>query len=198
MKGLIFKDICLMATEIKYIAVLLAGMIFLQNEWLYTFAIVYASVLPVSALGYDERAKWDNMAKMLPFTSGQLVGSKYILGYLATGIAALSAVFGRCLGASGVVSAEDFLTIAIAVCIAVIIEAVQLPLMFWVGVEKGRLLFIVFTVAAASAMYSVMGILEESAIERTGQNILFAAAAAAAICSLISFLISNKSYQRAR
>ena len=64
MKGLVLKDISSLVTELKYIAVLLISMIFLQNEWIYMFAIVYAAVLPISALGYDER-KWSKCFRLL-------------------------------------------------------------------------------------------------------------------------------------
>ncbi len=196
MKGLVLKDISSLVTELKYIAVLLISMIFLQNEWIYMFAIVYAAVLPISALGYDERAKWKKMEQMLPFTTAQLVGSKYILGYLSTGTAVLLAVFGKGLGVNGIVSAEDLVIIAISFCSALIIEAVQLPLMFWVGVEKGRLLFILITVFSACFLYSVSGILQEAAMAQTGPNILLLFAAAAIISNLISLFVSCKLYHR--
>lgn len=196
MKGLVLKDISSLVTELKYIAVLLIGMIFLQNEWISTFAIVYAAVLPISALGYDERAKWKKMERMLPFTTAQLVGSKYILGYLSTGTAVLFAVFGKGVGVNGTVPAEDLVIIAISFCSALIIEAVQLPFMFWLGVEKGRFLFILITVFSASFLYSVSGILQETVMVQTGSNILLLFAAAAIIGNLISFFVSCKLYHR--
>ena len=196
MKGLVLQDISSLVTELKYIAVLLISMIFLQNEWIYMFAIVYAAVLPISALGYDERAKWKKMEQMLPFTTVQLVGSKYILGYLSTGTAVLLAVFGKGLGVNGIVSSEDLVIIAISFCSALTIEAVQLPLMFWVGVEKGRLLFILITVFSACFLYSVSGILQEAAMAQTGPNILLLFAAAAIISNLISLFVSCKLYHR--
>lgn len=198
MKGLVLKDISSLATELKYIVALLAVLIFLQNDFLYIFAIVYMAVLPISALGYDERAKWDKMANMLPFSTAQLVGSKYILGYLAMGTAVLFVVFSRWFGSGKTVSAEDFISVAIVLCIALIIEAIQLPLMFWVGVEKGRILFVLITVFGASTMYSSGAILKEISMVQTGKNVLFILAVAAAVCNLISFLAAEKLYQRAK
>lgn len=198
MKGLVLKDISSLATELKYIVALLAVLIFLQNDFLYIFAIVYMAVLPISALGYDERAKWDKMANMLPFSTAQLVGSKYILGYLAMGTAVLFVVFSRWFGSGKTVSAEEFISIAIVLCFALIIEAIQLPLMFWVGVEKGRILFVLITVFGASTMYSSGAILKEISMVQTGKNVLFIMAVAAVVCNLISFLAAEKLYQRAK
>ena len=199
MKGLLLKDVCTMATEAKYTILLLIVMVCLHNSWLYTFAIVYASVLPVTSLGYDERAKWNKLADMLPYTVAQLVGSKYLLGYLASGIAALFAVFGRWTGIRGATSAEDFITIAIVFCIATIVEAIQLPLMFGIGVEKGRLLFVMLTVTAAGSMYAVTDLLEETALTGIGAaHIMILVVAAAVISNLISFWVSGKLYQRAK
>ena len=195
MKGLVLKDINSLATELKYIVALLAVLIFLQNDFLYIFAIVYMAVLPISALGYDERAKWDKMANMLPFSTAQLVGSKYILGYLAMGTAVLFVVFSRWFGSGKTISAEDFISVAIVLCIALIIEAIQLPLMFWVGVEKGRILFVLITVFT---MYSSGAILKEISMVQTGKNVLFILAVAAIVCNLISFLAAEKLYQRAK
>lgn len=198
MKGLVLKDINSLATELKYIVALLAVLIFLQNDFLYIFAIVYMAVLPISALGYDERAKWDKMANMLPFSTAQLVGSKYILGYLAMGTAVLFVVFSKWFGSGKTISAEDFISVAIVLCIALIIEAIQLPLMFWVGVEKGRILFVLITVFGASTMYSSGAILKEISMVQTGKNVLFILAVAAIVCNLISFLAAEKLYQRAK
>ena len=116
MKGLVLKDISSLVTELKYIAVLLISMIFLQNEWIYMFAIVYAAVLPISALGYDERAKWKKMEQMLPFTTVQLVGSKYILGYLSSLAAIVLVIFGKMLDRSFRV--EEFAMMFLVLCIS--------------------------------------------------------------------------------
>ena len=186
MKGLVLKDINSLATELKYIVALLAVLIFLQNDFLYIFAIVYMAVLPIK------------MANMLLFSTAQLVGSKYILGYLAMGTAVLFVVFSRWFGSGKTISAEDFISVAIVLCIALIIEAIQLPLMFWVGVEKGRILFVLITVFGASTMYSSGAILKEISMVQTGKNVLFILAVAAIVCNLISFLAAEKLYQRAK
>ena len=68
--------------------------------------------------------------------------------------------------------------------------------MFWVGVEKGRLLFILITVFSACFLYSVSGILQEAAMAQTGPNILLLFAAAAIISNLISLFVSCKLYHR--
>ncbi len=72
MKGLLLKDVYMMASEVKYLILLAAIVLFLQNDWLFIFFILYASALPITSLAYDEQAKWKNLADMLPFTPQQV------------------------------------------------------------------------------------------------------------------------------
>ena len=80
MSGLIQKDIYTLTTELRYFILVLLVTFFMRNDFLYAFSILYATILPTTALAYDERSKWNALADMLPFTTGQIVGSKYILG----------------------------------------------------------------------------------------------------------------------
>ena len=100
MKGLLIKDAYTMMKETKYFFILAVVMAFFQNDFLFSYIIVYAASLPIAALAYDERAKWDKMAETLPLTVGQIIGSKYIMGYVSVGIAMLLAISGKLLGSS--------------------------------------------------------------------------------------------------
>ena len=49
-----------------------------------TYAMMLALMIPLNAIAYDERCKWDRYAAMLPYRPEQLVWSKYLLAYLFT------------------------------------------------------------------------------------------------------------------
>ena len=201
MKGLLLKDVYMMASEVKYLILLAAIVLFLQNDWLFIFFILYASALPITSLAYDEQAKWKNLADMLPFTPQQLVGSKYLLGYILAGGATLVVLASKGIGQGGAWGAGHMMLAGVALCISIVIGAVQFPLMYGIGVEKGRLLFILCTVVSSSLLYSAAGVIEETAFSygtRFWVKIFLPLAFFTVICSLISFHISIKLYQRTK
>ena len=57
--------------------------------------MVYAALLPVTALAWDEQSKWDGLAKMMPYSKFELVFSKYTVGYIS--VAAAAALCGTLL-----------------------------------------------------------------------------------------------------
>lgn len=194
MKGLLIKDAYTMMKETKYFFILAVVMAFLQNDFLFSYIIVYAASLPIAALAYDERAKWDKMAETLPLTVGQIIGSKYIMGYVSVGIAMLLVISGKLLGSS--FRAEDMVTMLIVVCIALAVQAFNMPLMFWIGVERGRLLFIALVVGAALAVSSIGQEIMASPVTLNINFILFSAVGITIAVNIISFYVSRIAYYK--
>lgn len=194
MKGLLIKDAYTMMKETKYFFILAVVMAFLQNDFLFSYIIVYAVSLPIAALAYDERAKWDKMAETLPLTVGQIIGSKYIMGYVSVGIAMLLVISGKLLGSS--FRAEDMVTMLIVVCIALAVQAFNMPLMFWIGVERGRLLFIALVVGAALAVSSIGQEIMASPVTLNINFILFSAVGITIAVNIISFYVSRIAYYK--
>ena len=194
MKGLLIKDAYTMMKETKYFFILAVVMAFFQNDFLFSYIIVYAASLPIAALAYDERAKWDKMAETLPLTVGPIIGSKYIMGYVSVGIAMLLAISGKLLGSS--FRAEDMVTMLIVVCIALAVQAFNMPLMFWIGVERGRLLFIALVVGAALAVSSIGQEIMASPVALNINFILFSAVGITIAVNIISFYVSRIAYYK--
>jgi len=70
--------------------------------------------------------------------------SKYLFGYiclLVTGALSAASLYVTAAAKGTAVSGEDIAQIAVMACFALIFLAVNLPCMFRLGVEKGRLLF---------------------------------------------------------
>lgn len=148
MKGLVWKDIYTLLKQAKFILLLMVLFACLPGYSMSAFAIFYGAMLPITALAYDERSKWDELAAMMPYSVKEIVGSKYVLGLLLVGgISALS-IAARIV--TGIIKATPFdaegiISTVILACLSLVLLMVDLPLMFRLGVEKGRIIYILLT-----------------------------------------------------
>lgn len=101
---------------------------------------VMSAMLPVTAIAYDERAKWDAYALTMPVTRREIVLGKYILALIITvcGITA-STVFNIFLIGDLLESLKlslVFLGLAVLMCSFIF------PPVFKFGAEKGRFIMV--------------------------------------------------------
>ena len=152
MKALLYKDAMVLWKQMKLMLLLILIFAVIPSEFQNTFAVLYAALLPYSALAYDERSRWDRMAAAMPYSARDIVTEKYVFGWIAAlGTLALTLVLRlvsqHLLHLGEGASAEMLLMAFFGSLIAM---AVTLPLMFRFGVEKGRLamllLILVFAV----------------------------------------------------
>ena len=162
MKALILKDTYVIWRQMKYFLVMILIFSALPNGFNNAFAVVYASMLPYTALAYDERSKWDQLAAMMPYSTRDMVLGKYVFGWLCIGGAAV--LSGLLQMALSLVVDRVFLpgVMVLSVLGALCILAITLPVMFRFGVEKGRLamfliIFLVCGTAGAIASITVSG-----------------------------------------
>lgn len=201
MKGLLIKD---WKTLLKQMRVMLAIVVVLAcfpGTNMAAFALFYAAMLPITALAYDERAKWDELAAMMPYTAKSIVGSKYVLGLtLVLPVLALS-MLSRLLVHSTPIVTEEPMSLLITAELSLILMAIDLPFMFRFGVEKGRLIYILLTCAFVLTGVTYVGKLAdavndiETAMVTTVPLLLLAAAV---IALFISYLISVRVYRARR
>lgn len=88
MRGLIMKDMLTIAKQAKAFLILILFFAVIPSFSGSSFAMLYAAMMPISALAYDENCKWDQLAAMMPYSVRDIVLSKYLFGYiclLATG-----------------------------------------------------------------------------------------------------------------
>lgn len=115
-------------------------------------AVVYSALLPITALSYDERSKWDRLAVMMPYSPAEIVFSKYLMGYIAVGFTiVISIAAGTITSEIMPIDYEIIFSILFSGALALIMLAFNLAIMFKIGVEKGRLLFI-FMIAVIVAL----------------------------------------------
>ena len=201
MKGLLIKDWKTLLKQMKVMLVIVVVLACIPGTYMAAFALFYAAMLPITALAYDERAKWDELAVMMPYTAKAIVGSKYVLGLtLVLPVLALS-MLSRLIVHSAPIVSEDTMSLLITACLSLVLMAIDLPFMFRFGVEKGRLIYILLTCVFVVAGVNYAGKLADAvngigaAMVTTVPLLLLAAAV---IALLISYLISVRVYRARR
>ena len=151
MKGLVLKDLLVLKVAMKtvIVVVIIFGLMGAMSGSAYmtTFASVYAAILPMTCVAYDERSKFNRYALTMPVSVKDIVLSKYVMG-LILGAAALVLSLGITAFADG-----DFAETALTcVLIPMFYHSFMLPVMFKFGVEKSRIIVMVTVVIPALAL----------------------------------------------
>ena len=199
MKALILKDTYVIFRQMKYFLVMILLFSALPSGFNNAFAVIYAAMLPYTALAYDERSKWDQMAAMMPYSARDIVLGKYAFGWLCIGGAAvLSALLQAVLSLA---VNRTFLpgVMALSVLGALCILAITLPLMFRFGVEKGRLtmfLIIFLVCGSAGAISSIAESAGRGTFFAFQEPALIAMLATAMVLSIVSVPLSMKFYSQ--
>jgi ABC-2 type transport system permease protein len=202
MKALLLKDFYVMWKQTRVLLLLILVFSCLPGAFYPTFAVVYAAILPYTAMAYDERSKWGQLAAMLPYADREIVLSKYCFGYLAIAVAAgISLVLQTVLTAVWDRAAENLSplsSILLAICMGVGVLALTLPLMFRFGVEKGRLVMFLIIFLVCGGAGAVTGITSE--LSDSGRYLMTlalpGAALAAVILTAVSIPLSLRMYRR--
>ena len=201
MKGLLIKDWKTLLKQMKVMLAIVVVFACIPGTYMAAFALFYAAMLPVTALAYDDRAKWDELAAMMPYTAKAIVGSKYVLGLtLVLPVLALS-MLSRLIVHSAPIVSEDTMSLLITACLSLVLMAIDLPFMFRFGVEKGRLIYILLT-----CVFVVAGVNYADKLTNTINGIGTAMVttvpllllAAAVIALFISYLVAVRVYRARR
>ena len=198
MSALILKDYYVIFRQMRIFLLLVLVFSCIPGAFYSTFAVVYASMLPYTALAYDERSHWDQMAAMMPYSDRDLVLSKYVFGWLSTAAAAAATFVLQTVLAAVWSGAEgpSVPVILLSVCVAVCILDITLPMMFRFGVEKARLamFLIIFLVCAGAGAISVI---DQSGGPDFGFQ-MWAPPAVAVVMTAVSVPLSVRFYGRRR
>ncbi len=145
MKSLLLKDFYVITKQLKIFLIIIPVIALTTGEAMSTFSILLGAVLPMTAIAYDERSKWNELASMMPYSKFDLIFSKYLLGYLCMFGAALLVFIGQIIGKNNglVVIDDDINVLLFAVMGGLIFIAINTPILFKFGSEKGRFVFII-------------------------------------------------------
>ena len=186
MRGLIMKDMLTIAKQAKAFLILILFFAVIPSFSGSSFAMLYAAMMPIS-----------------PYSVRDIVLSKYLLGYiclLVTGALSIASLYVTAAVKGVPAAGEDIAGVIVMACFALIFLAVDLPCMFRLGVEKGRLLFmamigviVFFTMGFGDKIAD--GINKASA----GGNLAPGAVAIAALAlaaNMASVALSERAYKR--
>jgi len=200
MKGLLLKDIINLKSQGKVMAALLMFYIFLalssnNNAMFGGIVSVIAAILPITALSFDEKARWDKYALSMPVSRTDMVISKYLLGFLLLGCAFLINMLFNIFASTDTIK-EVFILAYILLAIGLVFLSLVLPILFKFGVEKGRLfiLVILFLPTAAVIIFSKAGLQKPS--EEALHNLLLVSPFIVIAILVFSILVSLKIYSK--
>ena len=201
MRGLLLKDFFTLLKQLKLYLLFIVILSVIPSTNFSSIAIVYAAMLPITVIAYDERSKWDQLAVMMPYSKRELVFSKFLIGYIDVAVCLLLS-----LGLQAAISAfggqafttETVLAIVLTSFAGLILMALNLPFMFWLGVERGRVVFMILI--AVTVFFGMMSVesatklLDHSTI--TPAMLIGIGALAAVAANVIALTVSLKVYQK--
>lgn len=145
MKGLLLKDIYVVTKQLTIFLIAIPILGLTGGSTMSTFAILLGSVLPMTAIAYDERSKWNELAVMMPYSKKDLIINKYLLGYLCMLGASTLVVIGQLIASfiNKKPFSDSFNMLMLAICGGLLFIAINTPILFKFGSEKGRFVFII-------------------------------------------------------
>jgi len=163
MMGLVYKDLMVLK---KQILMYLSFYVFyglLVSAGAFDLSILggltamFGTLVTVSSMAYDEQAKWTKFAAATPVGRKGVVGGKYLLPLVvipASALVTAAVEAALCLtGRTQEDLLEALLVTLICSAVAVLLNALILPLLFKFGTEKARVLFLLlFAVFFGGAM----------------------------------------------
>ena len=202
MIGLILKDLFTLTRQALMYIVFIAVFSLMPGYNMASFAVIMACMMPMTALAYDERSHWDRLAASMPYTTAQLVLSKYLMGLIlmlcsvALGIIALP--LQRLVNPD--VSLPELLSVSLgALGAGMLIQGVLLPVMFRFGTEKARLFMLVLmgaVFAGIAALGQAQDALRSFMEGMNGGAVAAVLAGLAATVNLVSMPLSSRANRR--
>ena len=147
-RGLFLKDIFELWAQCR-VQLVLTGVylllpLFIKGIGLFaSVGMMLLAMMPIYALGYDERCRWERYALAMPVRKSDLFWSRFLLGVIAIALGAAVQTLAALLTRRG----ELLSSLAVTAPSAVVYLLITLPLMMKLGVEKGRFLLLLLTMA---------------------------------------------------
>lgn len=137
MKGLVLKDLLALKSILKTIIIIVGIFMFSGivsgNTFLVTYAAVYAAIMPLNLMAYDEGCRFNRFAQILPVSDVQIVLARYISGLIICFAAAAVSVVALMI--SGSSWTEGAMT---GIVVPLVYQTFTMPVMYKWGVEKSR------------------------------------------------------------
>ena len=163
MMGLVYKDFLVMRKQLSYYLIFVVLYAGLTVAGVFTpfilpgIVVLVGMMLPMSSVGYDDQARWDKYAAATPAGRAGMVAARYLsaLIVLVAG-SALILVLMLVLGLTGLIDSppvESIAAVLACLCVALVFDAVILPILIKFGAEKSRIIsIIIFVTVFGGAM----------------------------------------------
>lgn len=129
-----------------------------------TYAMMLGMMMPLTSIAYDEKSKWDKYAAMLPYRTSHLVLSKYLLAYIYILLGGSIVVLGSLLRGS-ITGAMDWVeTMEMTAALGIIVPfvtALDLPLVYRFGSERGRLVMLLIIGSGMGAVFGILSVKDQ-------------------------------------
>ena len=159
MLGLVYKDLMVMRrTLLLYGAMgIVYGIIAIYGDqygMVFALMMIVSAMVPVSAISYDERSKWDKIVNTMPLSRKEIVLSKYLLAILLTAISSVI-IFAFYMLVPEMPLEEKAVTTAVMAMMAMLYQAALMPVMFKFGSEKGRTMMLAILFVPAVLIFAI-------------------------------------------
>lgn len=166
MKGLLLKDWFVIWKQCRYL--LFVPAVFLavsalsdDSQFFAIFAFLLSAMYPMTVMGLDEQSKWERYALTMPFRRRDLVLSKYLLSFCSLflyGVLYLLLVllFKHDPKAMKV----SVMLTSVGISIGILYSALAYPFLFKLGMEKGRIWYLILIVVVCgngAALAAMLG-----------------------------------------
>lgn len=200
MTGLILKDLLNLKKQAKVYLILVIfyfvyGAVFENSSMFSSMMTMVAVMIPITAMSYDERSKWDRYALTLPISRVGIVVSRYLLGVIFIVIAFVLSMLVN-LVFSKMYSTESILINLAALSAGITVMSVIFPLLFKYGVEKGRILMMLVFFAPIAILMIVSKLGVPMPDEETIKSFIYLSPIIAVAILLVSIRISLSIYMK--
>ena len=203
MKALLLKDWYVLRKQAWAYLVIVLVWGAIPSKVLNLLAVVYGAMIPYSAMAYDQRSRWDQFARMLPYSHRAIVLSRYTLGWISLliGAAAVALCQGivsclplRAETAAGLSPA----LIYTALCVGTILLSINIPLTLRFGSEKARMVSVLITFLIFASVGFLKGLDSGSPAGASLFPAFLLSAVLAVIATAVSIPLSLKFYRATR
>ena len=195
MKALLRKDFYVLKKQLGFFAVAIVAFYILPNVGSNVVATLYAVMLPTSAFTYDDHSRWGELAAMMPYSTWDIVLSRYVLGWL-------SVLTFTAIGACGQLALYRVLgetfrgrEIFVLVCIALCLMALSLPVYFRYDVEKSRFVRLLMVMLICGTIGGVMALMGADTEESLVRAPLWVYPLIAVACNAASVFVAMAAYR---
>lgn len=193
MKALVLKDFYVLWKQMRMFLLIMVLLSVVGGIFNSVFVVVWCAMLPYTAMAYDERSHWDQLAAMMPYSKRDIVLSKYVLGWLSMAAAMVLSLVFQTAASAFTHESPTLSALAMSFLGGVIALDITLPMVLRFGVERGRWGFMVIIFGVAALGGAIAGMAEE--LPSISLPVIALLPLAAVIATAISIPLSMKLYK---